>query len=386
MRRRRAVLVVLDGVGIGSASDAHKYGDSGANTLAHVIESRALSLPHLSALGLGNVIPLRGIERVDYPLASYGILRERSPGKDTVTGHWEMMGIILDRAFPVFPDGFPDDIMEEFVKTTGWNYLWNRPASGTEIIEALGEEHINTKRLIIYTSADSVFQVAAHVDVVAEEELYRICGQARRITNPYGIVRVIARPFAGVPGEFYRTGGRRDYSLLPPGENTLDILEGEGVKTLSLGKVSEMFSGKGFAETVKTKNNREGMRLLKDTLSRMPGGFIFANLNDYDMLYGHRNDVEGFGKALEEFDRFIPSLLEMMHEEDILIITADHGNDPTLSGTDHTRENVFILIFRRGREGVNLGERDTFASIGATILSFFQIPVPFGGMPFLEVL
>ncbi len=386
MGRKRAVLIVLDGVGIGSAEDARSYGDSGANTLAHVLENGEVSLPHLSALGLGNVLSLKGMERVDSPLGSYGVLGERSPGKDTVTGHWEMMGIILDRPFPVFPDGFPEEIMEEFVRTTGYEYLWNRPASGTEIIQVLGEEHMKTKRVIVYTSADSVFQIAAHVNVVKEEALYWMCEQARAITNPWRILRVIARPFAGVQGDFYRTGGRRDYSLLPPKRNALDILENAGIRTLSVGKVSEMFSGRGFADTVKTRNNRMAMDTLGKILPGMSRGFVFANLNDYDMLYGHRNDVAGFGKALEEFDRFIPSLLEMLNEEDILIITADHGNDPTFPGTDHTREKVFVLVYRAGMGGVDLGERDTFASIGATILSFFQLPVSFEGAPFREVL
>jgi phosphopentomutase len=358
--KRRAIIIVLDGVGIGSAPDAHLYDDEGANTLAHVLERTEVHLPNLSSFGLGNLGIFKGLPPVEKSCACYGSLYESSAGKDTVAGHWEMMGITVKEPFPEFPDGFPIEVMDSFERETGFGYLWNRPASGTEIIKQLGEKHLDTGKLIVYTSADSVFQIAAHNEVIGEKDLYEICRITREILNPLRVLRVIARPFAGPRGSFYRTEGRKDFPLEPERETVADILSGQG--------------------------NRDTTKKLIECLDEQNPGLFFANLSDFDTLYGHRNDVEGFAGALVDFDRALPDIIELITGDDLLFITADHGNDPTYPGTDHTREIVPVLALRKGREGKYLGVRRTFAVIGATILKFFHLPVRFSERAYSEVL
>jgi phosphopentomutase len=384
--KRRAIIVVLDGVGIGSAPDAHLYDDEGANTLAHVLERTEVHLPNLSSFGLGNLGIFKGLPPVEKSCACYGSLYESSAGKDTVAGHWEMMGITVKEPFPEFPDGFPIEVMESFKRETGFGYLWNRPASGTEIIKQLGEKHLDTGKLIVYTSADSVFQIAAHNEVIGEKDLYEICRITREILNPLRVLRVIARPFAGPRGSFYRTEGRKDFPLEPERETVADILSGQGIEVVSVGKVGEMFSGRGFSRSIKTVDNRDTTKKLIECLGEQNPGLFFANLNDFDTLYGHRNDVEGFAGALVDFDSALPDIIELITGDDLLFITADHGNDPTYPGTDHTREIVPVLALRKGREGKYLGVRRTFAVIGATILKFFHLPVRFSERAYSEVL
>lgn len=384
--KRRAIIVVLDGVGIGSAPDAHLYDDEGANTLAHVLERTEVHLPNLSSFGLGNLGIFKGLPPVEKSRACYGSLYESSAGKDTVTGHWEMMGIMVKEPFPVFPDGFPREVMQSFERATGYGYLWNRPASGTEIIKRLGKKHLDTGKLIVYTSADSVFQIAAHNEVIGEKDLHEICRITREIVNPLRVLRVIARPFAGPQGSFYRTEGRKDFPLEPERETVADILSGQGIEVVSVGKVGEMFSGRGFSRSIKTVDNRDTTKKLIACLGEQNPGLFFANLNDFDTLYGHRNDVEGFAGALVDFDRALPDIIELITGDDLLFITADHGNDPTYPGTDHTREIVPVLVLRKGREGKYLGVRRTFAVIGATILKFFHLPVKFSERAYSEVL
>lgn len=382
----KAVIVVLDGVGIGYAPDAYLYGDEGANTLGNVLARTGVRLPNLASLGLGNLGSFEGIPAVTKSHAYYGILHEFSSGKDTVAGHWEMMGVAVSDPFPVFPDGFPTEIMQSFEKRTGFGYLWNRPASGTEIIERLGKEHLKTGRLIVYTSADSVFQIAAHSDVLPEKDLYEVCRIAREIVNPLRVLRVIARPFAGDPGGFFRTTGRRDFPLEPDRETVADVLTGRGIDVISVGKVGEMFAGRGFSRIIKTADNRETIDKLIDCMKENGTCLVFANLNDFDTVYGHRNDVVGFAGALAQFDEALPDILCLARAGDLLFITADHGNDPTYPGTDHTREDVPLLVYRKGRQGAYLGVRQTFAVIGATILRFFDLPVTFPAEALSEVL
>jgi phosphopentomutase len=297
-----------------------------------------------------------------------------------------MMGITVKEPFPEFPDGFPIEVMQSFERETGFGYLWNRPASGTEIIKRLGGKHLDTGKLIVYTSADSVFQIAAHNEVIGEKDLYEICRITREILNPLRVLRVIARPFAGPRGSFYRTEGRKDFPLEPERETVADILSGQGIEVVSVGKVGEMFSGRGFSRSIKTVDNRDTTKKLIECLDEQNPGLFFANLSDFDTLYGHRNDVEGFAGALVDFDRALPDIIELITGDDLLFITADHGNDPTYPGTDHTREIVPVLALRKGREGKYLGVRRTFAVIGATILKFFHLPVRFSERAYSEVL
>src|SRR5579885_1118677 len=353
MRFRRVVWIVLDSVGIGEMPDAAAYGDSGSDTLGHIARLRAL--------GLGNIRPLDGIDPAVCPLGAYGRCALASPGKDTTTGHWEMAGIHLERPFPLFPHGFPRDIMDEFERRIGRSTLGNRAASGTEIIQELGEEHIRTGSPIVYTSADSVFQVAAHEDVIPVWELYKICETAREILRgPYEVGRVIARPFIGSPGAFTRTPNRHDYAVPPPKGMLLDQLAAAGVEVSSVGKIFDVFLGRGIRGYEKTRNNAEGMAKTLCALDSLDRGFIFVNLVDFDQLYGHRNDVEGYAQALEDVDRWLPSLEAKLREEDLAILTADHGCDPTTPSTDHSREYTPLLVYSKsGRAGVNLGTRAT---------------------------
>lgn len=377
--KRRVMLIVLDGVGIGALPDAHLFGDEGSNTLGNVARQVGLNLPHLQRLGLGNIAPLEGIDPVAAPLAAYGKMAERSPGKDTTTGHWEMAGIILTKPFPVYPNGFPPEIIAEFEKRIGRQVLGNKPASGTVIIEELGAEHLATGKPIVYTSADSVFQIAAHEEVIPLEELYWMCRVAREILQgEHAVGRVIARPFIGRPGSFQRTANRHDFSLAPPSPTMLELVEAKGLEVVGVGKISDIYAGRGITRSLPTKSNMEGVDRTLKAWESLSAGLVFTNLVDYDMKFGHRNNAEGFAAALEEFDRRLPELMGVLEEDDLLIITADHGNDPTTPSTDHSREYVPLLIYGpQVKGGVYLGVRPTFADVGATVVDYLGA----GGLP-----
>ncbi|MEL7567819.1 MAG: phosphopentomutase [Dehalobacterium sp.] len=371
----RVMLIVLDSAGIGALPDAHLYGDECSNTLCNL--SRAvggLKLPNLAQLGLGNIAEILGVAPAPKPLAAYGRMAERSPGKDTTTGHWEMSGIILDRPFPTYPEGFPREIIEQFENEIGTKVLGNKAASGTEIIKELGEEHLATGYPIVYTSADSVFQIAAHEKIISLEKLYEMCVIARNLlTGEHAAGRVIARPFEGEPGNFFRTSGRHDYSLLPPQGTMLDLIKEAGQEVIAVGKITDIFAGQGITRAIKTKNNQEGIKSTLSAMEELEQGLIFTNLVDFDMNFGHRNDAKGYAQAMEEFDLNLPQIMTKMRERDLLIITADHGTDPTTSSTDHSREYVPLLIYGQSvQAGISLGTRDTFADLGATIVDYLQ--------------
>lgn len=386
--KRRVMLIVLDGVGIGALPDAHLYDDEGSNTLGNIARQVGLKLPHLTRLGLGNIAPLEGIEPQEQAQAAYGKMGERSPGKDTTTGHWEMAGIILDKPFPVYPEGFPPEIIEEFEKRIGKKVLGNKPASGTVIIEELGEEHMATGKPIVYTSADSVFQIAAHEEVIPLEELYRMCEVARELLQgDHAVGRVIARPFVGTPGNFQRTANRHDYSLAPPSPNMLELVQRKGLEVIGVGKIGDIYAGKGITRSIPTKSNMDGVDQTVRTWREMKAGLLFTNLVDYDMKYGHRNNAQGFAEALEEFDARLPELMGILEDDDLLIITADHGVDPTTPSTDHSREYVPLLIYgKKVKSGVNLGVRSTFADVGATIAEYLGAGAPPNGESMLGML
>ena len=373
MRFRRVILIVLDSLGIGEMPDAAAYGDAGSDTLGHLARRRPLRIPNLVALGLANIRPLAHLAPALEPLGAFGRCALASPGKDTTSGHWEMAGIHLARPFPLYPSGFPAGIMDEFERRTGRGWLGNLPASGTEIIEKLGVEHMRTGRPIVYTSADSVFQVAAHEKVIPIEELYRICEAARAILHgPHEVGRVIARPFIGEPGAFVRTANRKDFAVPPPSGMLLDRLAELGVIVHSVGKIFEVFLGRGILRKAKTKNNADGMAKTIEAMNMTPEGLIFVNLVDFDQLYGHRNDVEGYAAALEAVDAWIPHLTGRLAPGDLVLFTADHGCDPTTPSTDHTREYVPLLAY--GPEvlkSVNLGVRASLSDIGQTIAENF---------------
>lgn len=373
MHFNRVVWIVLDSVGIGEMPDAAAYGDSGSDTLGNIARRRSLRLPHLASLGLGNIRPIDGIPPASSPKGSYGKCALASPGKDTTTGHWEMAGIHLNEPLPLYPNGFPPEIISEFEQRTGRKPLGNVPASGTEIIKQLGAEHMRTGSPIVYTSADSVFQIAAHEEVIPLFELYRMCEIAREILRgPHEVGRVIARPFIGEPGAFTRTTNRKDYAVAPPRGMLLDQLEARHVPVFSVGKILDIFLGRGIGRYEKTKSNADGMARTLDAIDEQPNGLIFVNLVDFDMLYGHRNDVEGYARALEEADAWLPSLFEKMGEHDLLILTADHGCDPTTPSTDHSREYVPLLTYGRlARPGVDLGTRASLSDIGQTVADNF---------------
>jgi len=385
LKINRAIVIVLDSVGVGALPDAANFGDKGANTLGHVAEHMGgLYLPHLQQMGMGNIIPIKGVPPEPKPTAAHGIMIEASRSKDTMAGHWEMMGLIVDKPFPTFPHGFPEDILEKFYKASGVTQaLGNKAASGTVIIAELGEEHIKTGFPIVYTSADSVFQIAAHEEVIPIVRLYEMCEQARTVCDQYQIGRVIARPFVGEKGNFTRTANRKDYPMDPPGETALDVLKKNNFPVMGIGKIEDIFAGKGLTRAVHTKSNSHGMECLMEELSITKSGLIFINLVDFDMLYGHRNNVEGYARALEVFDRELGELLPQVHEDDLLVITADHGCDPTYQGTDHTREYVPLLVYSRLLEPRDLGTRETFADIGVSILNSFGIKHSFPGIGFL---
>lgn len=377
----RAIIIVLDGVGVGELPDALEFGDGGSNTLGNL--SRAvggLTLPNLQGLGLGNIIPIEGVQPSARPTASYGQMAEVSPGKDSTTGHWEIAGLILDKPFPTFPDGFPKEVVEGFEKTIGRRILGNYPASGTEIIEKLGEEHLKTGFPIIYTSADSVFQIAAHEDVIAIEELYRFCEAAREmLKGEYGVARVIARPFIGAPGSFTRTERRKDYSLPPPQSTLLDLLKESGYSVVGIGKIDDLFAHRGLTTSLHSVLNIECSDYLLGAMKRTESGLIFANLVEFDMIWGHRNNPQGFAQALEAFDARLPRIFDLLRSDDLLFITADHGNDPTTPSTDHSREFVPLLVAgERVRSGVDLGVRGTFADLGQTVGELFGVTLPHG--------
>ena len=376
----RVVWIVLDSVGIGEMPDADRYGDRGSDTLGNIAKQRALHLPNLCRLGLANIKPLTGLAPDPSPLGAFGKCALASPGKDTTTGHWEMAGIHLQKPFPLFPRGFPPAVMDEFERRIGRKTLGNKAASGTEIIKELGEEHMRTGSPIVYTSADSVFQVAAHEEVIPLFELYKICETARDILRgPYEVGRVIARPFTGEPGSFTRTANRHDYAVPPPQGMLLDRLAGRGVEIFSVGKIFDVFLGRGIREYEKTKDNADGMAKTIGAMDQLETGMIFVNLVDFDQLYGHRNDVEGYARALEEVDRWLPELETKMRENDLAILTADHGCDPTTPSTDHSREYVPLLAFgKRVKGGVNLGTRATLSDIGQTVAENFGTSIVVG--------
>ncbi len=374
--KTRVFLIVLDGVGVGELPDAARYGDSGSDTMGHIAQaSGGLPLPNLQKLGLGNIHPIRGLFPASPPLAAWGKMREASPGKDSITGHWEMMGIILETPFPTYPKGFPPEIVKPFTKAIGVDVIGNYPASGTEIIQRLGEEHMRTRKPILYTSADSVFQVAAHENVIPPEKLYDICKIARdQLRGKHGVGRVIARPFVGEPGHFERTSRRKDFPLEPP-RNFLDELSEAGGRTHSIGKIREFFSGRNIASYDSTTSNGEHLQAILKGLRDSDADLIFANLEDFDMLYGHRNDTYGFAQALESFDFALGKIMGLLRANDILILTNDHGNDPTTSSTDHSREYAFLLVYGvPGLGGLAVGERKTFADIAATLRDIFHMP------------
>ena len=379
---RRVIWIVLDSVGIGELPDAADYGDVGRDTLGHIARSRPLRLPTLARLGLGNIKPLDHIPPAAQPVSSYGKGATVSPGKDTTTGHWEMAGIWLEQAFPVYPHGFPQALIAEFERQIGRRTLGNKPASGTEIIKELGEEHVRTGFPIVYTSGDSVFQIAAHEEVVPLPELYRMCEIARKLLDgPHRVGRVIARPFRGEAGNFRRTENRHDYAVEPPRPMLLDVLAERQVPVLGVGKIHDIYNGRGVGNYVTTKNNADGMLKLTEALGREPRGLIFANLVDFDMLYGHRKDVEGFARSLEEFDALLEAMLQVLARSDLLLITADHGcdPDPVNPTTDHSREYVPILAYSAAAlPGVNLGVRSTLSDMGQTVADIFGGSIPHG--------
>jgi phosphopentomutase len=378
----RVIWIVLDSVGIGALPDAADYDDVGRSTLGHIAEARPLRLPNLVKLGLANIAPLAHLQPASAPLASFGKGVTVSPGKDTTTGHWEMAGVWLDQAFPVYKHGFPPEIIDVFEAQIGLKTIGNKPASGTEIIKELGEEHVRTGKPIVYTSGDSVFQIAAHEDVIPIAELYRMCEIARKLLDgKQRVGRVIARPFAGTPGNFARTSRRHDYAVDPPKPMLLDVLQERGVPVFGIGKIHDIYNGRGVGDYVTTKSNADGMEKLSVAARERQPGLVFCNLVDFDMLYGHRKDVEGFARSLEEFDAALTKYLPLLGPRDLLILTADHGcdPDPRWETTDHSREYVPILAYTPSQKsGNNLGVRSTLADMGQTIAQNFNTTIPHG--------
>jgi phosphopentomutase len=383
----RIIWIVLDSVGIGELPDASDYGDVGRSTLGHIAESRPLVVPNLERLGLANIAPLKHLTPRVAPVSAFGKGKTHSPGKDTTTGHWEMAGVWLDQAFPTYPNGFPQEIIEEFEKQIGRNTIGNKPASGTEILKQLGEEHVRTGKPIVYTSGDSVFQIATHEEVIPVTELYKMCEIARKILDgPHRVGRVIARPFTGAPGHFVRTPRRHDYAVDPPKPMLMDVLADLKVPVFGIGKIHDIYNGRGVSQYVTTTSNADGMEKLTSAVRERKNGLIFCNLVDFDMLYGHRKDVEGFAKSLEEFDRLLAGFMLLLSDSDLLVITADHGcdPDPRWATTDHSREYVPILAFSpRTGAGENLGVRETLADMGQTIAENFGGKI-LHGVSFLE--
>ncbi len=379
MKNNKLILVILDSVGIGEMPDAAEYGDRGTNTIANIArEVGGLNLPNLANLGLGNISHIHGVPKIENALGCFGKLAEGSKGKDSTTGHWEIAGIITQRAFPLYPNGFPENLLKKFLDVTGCKgYLGNKPASGTEIIKELGDEHLRTGYPIVYTSGDSVFQIAAHEEVISLERLYEICKKTREqvVIDEHSVGRVIARPFIGVSGSFVRTTNRKDYAVEPPSLTILDCLYEVGIPTIGIGKIDDLFCGRGLKEKIHIKSNADGIDEIIKFSNSTKDGLIIANLIDFDMLYGHRQDTIGYAKSLEEFDEKLPQIQQCIENGDLLILTADHGNDPTDQSTDHTREYVPLLCYSiSGKKNINLGIRSTFADVGKTIAEFFEIP------------
>ncbi len=383
---KRVFLIVLDSFGIGYEPDAAEFGDVGANTLASISKSEKFHVPMMKKMGLFHIDGVEAGEKETQPIASFARLQEKSKGKDTTIGHWEIAGMVSPKPLPTFPDGFPQETIEEFERRTGRKTLCNKPYSGTAVIAEYGEEHVKTGALIVYTSADSVFQIAAHEDVVPVEELYRYCEIAREIlVGDVGVGRVIARPFVGEAPNFTRTSNRHDYSLLPPKKTMLDLLVEAGYETRGIGKIYDIFAGKGIQKSIRIKNNEDGMEQAIQTLEEEFEGLCFVNLVDFDMTYGHRRDVDGYANAATVFDKQLVTFMEGMKDEDVLMITADHGCDPGFKGTDHTREYIPLLMYgKQIKSGVNLGTRNTFADIAATILDIFQVENETDGSSFKE--
>ncbi len=384
---KRAAIIILDGVGIGEAPDAARYGDVGSDTLGNVARAcGGLDLPRLELLGLGNIHPLKGMRRRGDAAGAWGTMRPASAGKDSTAGHWEIAGVHLDRPFPTFPTGFPREVLEKFSRETGRGVIANVVGSGTDVIDRYGAEQRATGSWIVYTSADSVFQIAADEQVIAPDELYRACEIARKLlTPPYDVSRVIARPFEKTTDGYKRTTNRRDYSIEPPSETLLDAMSNAGIPRAGVGKVDDLFAGRSLTSQ-HTASNAEGIRGIKDWLSTAESGFLFANLVDFDQLYGHRNDVAGFYGALREFDAALPSITSRLKEDDLLFITADHGNDPTTPSTDHARERVPLLAGGMRVVPRDLGERDTFSDLGATVAEWFGLSFRGRGKSFLSEL
>jgi phosphopentomutase len=377
----RAIVIVLDSVGIGELPDASAYGDQGSNTLGNIARRIPLKVPTLRSLGLDRIAAIGEPPVRTPPQAAIGRMAEASPGKDSVTGHWEMMGIVLDRPFPVFPNGFSTDLLDEFARLTGRGVIGNKAASGTQIIDELGPEHLRTGALIVYTSADSVFQIAAHEAAVPLAELYRACEIAYRLAGEgLGVGRVIARPFVGTPGGFKRTANRRDYALPPKGETLLDLVKAASMPVVAVGKIEDLFAGRGVTHAIHTTSDEDGMDQVERQMHSLDRGFLFTNLVDFDTQYGHRNDVQGYARNLERFDARLAGVLPKLREGDLLIVTADHGNDPTTTSTDHAREYVPLLVTgAHVRSGVDLGTRRTFADLGQTLAELFGVgPLPHG--------
>lgn len=378
----------MDSVGIGEAPDAKEFNDEGADTLGHIAEHmNGLTMPNIGKLGLSNIREIKGIDPASKPMAHYTKMEEASVGKDTMTGHWEIMGLRMDQPFRTFPEGFPDDLVQKIEEKTGRKVIGNKPASGTKIIEELGKEHMDTGALIVYTSADPVLQIAAHEEIVPLEELYEICETVREMTkeDPYMIGRIIARPFVGEPGNFERTSNRHDYALKPFGRTVMNELQDANYDVIALGKISDIYDGEGVTEALRTDDNNDGMDKLLQSIEQSFNGLSFLNLVDFDAKFGHRRDPQGYGEALEEFDRRLPEVLEKLNEDDLLIITADHGNDPIHHGTDHTREYVPLLAYHKEiKEAKQLPLRETFADVGATIADNFNVKAPEYGKSFLN--
>ncbi len=385
----RVIFMVMDSVGIGELPDAASYGDSGSNTLGNIARSLGgLRLPNLAKLGLGNIAPLIGVWPETEPIGNFGKMAERSAGKDTTTGHWEMAGVVLEKAFPTFPKGFPEEFILRFEEAIQRPVLGNEVASGTEIIQRLGTEHVKTGKPIVYTSADSVFQVAAHEEVIPLSELMRFCSIAREmLVGEMEVGRVIARPFIGKEGDYRRTTNRHDFAILPPHLTLLDHVQKRGLPVLAVGKIRDIYAGQGVTEYTLTKSNKEGLDKTLEYMAQNRPGLIMTNLVDFDMLYGHRNDVQGYATALEGFDQRLPEILRAMGPEDLLIITADHGCDPTTTSTDHSREYVPLLVYGQNiKKGVNLGIRQSFADLGATVAEVLQLDQLIHGQSFYELI
>jgi len=384
----RAIVLILDGVGVGELPDAYKYNDQGSNTLGNL--SRAvggLKLPFLESLGLGNIIEIEGVKRIENPDGFYGKMAEASSGKDSTTGHWELMGVILNKPFPTYPEGFPLKIIKEFEKRIGFKTIGNYPASGTEIIKELGEEHIKKKMPIVYTSADSVFQIACHTDIFSLDELYRFCEIARDLLQgEHGVARVIARPFAGKPPNFYRTKDRKDFSLRPPEPTLLDYAKMAGFEVIAIGKVDDIFAKQGYTKSFHSVNNLECVGFVLKSLKEIEQGLIVANFVQFDMDWGHRNDTLNFARGLEEMDSGIERIVNNLKEDDMLFITADHGNDPTTPSTDHSREYVPVISYIKGKKGKGIGIRKTFCDLARTIARYMKINGLKNGEDFLDVI